>query len=272
MASFVDSHVHLADAAFADDVQDVIARARASGARALVAIGETPDTARRSLALARAFPGYVYTTAGMHPNAAQEWDDARDAAAIRELIAEGAVAVGECGLDYFYDSTPRSIQLAVLDAQLAIAAESGKPIVLHTREAESDTMEFLKRAAAHNVRGVLHCFTGTIALAEAGIAAGWYVSFSGIITFRKWTDVALLQAIPLKRLLVESDAPYLAPVPHRGKRNESAFVARTLEHLATVRNMDVDVLGDITIQNTIDLFGIDVGSSDTLLNRSHTTP
>jgi TatD DNase family protein len=187
---------------------------------------------------------------------------------LRALLAEGAVAVGECGLDYFYDNAPRATQRKVLDAQLDIAAETGKPIVLHTREAEDDTAAFLQRAAAKGVRGVLHCFTGTLPLAMAGISAGWYVSFSGIITFRKWTDTALLQAVPLDRLLVESDAPYLAPVPHRGKRNESAFVARTLEHLASVRGIDTDALGNATMQNTVDLFQIDVRNSDSILNRS----
>jgi TatD DNase family protein len=268
LAHFIDSHVHLADAAFEHDVDEVIARARASGARALVAIGETPDTARRSSALATQYPGYVYWTAGMHPHHAADWQPNRDPQLLRSMLAEGAVAVGECGLDYFYDNAPRETQRLVLDAQLNIAAETGKPMVLHTREAEDDTMAFLQRATEQGVRGVLHCFTGSLQLAMAGISAGWYVSFSGIITFRKWTDTALLQAVPLHRLLVESDAPYLAPVPHRGKRNESAFVARTLEHLAQARGLDVDELGTVTMQNTVDLFGIDVGSSDSPFHRS----
>jgi TatD DNase family protein len=269
---FVDSHVHLADEAFENEVPDIIARARASGARALVAIGESPDAARRSMALAREYPGFVFSTAGVHPHTAADWDLDRDGSALRELLDKGAVAVGECGLDYFYDNAPRALQMAALDAQMEIAADTGKPLVLHTREAEDDTVDFLKRAAARGVRGVLHCFTGSTTLAQAGISAGWYVSFSGIITFRKWTDTALLQAIPLDRLLVESDAPYLAPVPHRGKRNEPAFVARTLEHLAGVRGMDVHDLGEITIRNTMELFAIDVVDSDAFFNRSHSSP
>lgn len=271
MTAFVDSHVHLADSAFAGDIDDVITRARAAGARALVAIGESQDAAQRSIALARQHPGFVFATAGVHPHIAGEWQHERDTASLRQLLADGAVAVGECGLDYYYDNAPRDTQIAVLHAQLDIAAETAKPMVLHTREAETDTMAFLKRAASLNVRGVLHCFTGTPALAAAGIAAGWYVSFSGIITFRSWTDVTVLRDVPNDRLLVESDAPYLAPVPHRGKRNESAFVPRTLAHLAMVRDMDVDALGALTMQNTVELFGLDLRSPDYFTNQSSTT-
>jgi TatD DNase family protein len=166
------------------------------------------------------------------------------------------VAVGECGLDTHYAHAPRDKQIHALDSQLALAAELQKPIVLHTREAEADTAEFLKRAEAARVLGVLHCYTGSVALAEAALSVGWYVSFSGIITFKSWSDEALLRMVPGDRLLVESDAPYLAPVPHRGKRNESAFVTRTLARLAVVRGQDADALGWQTLRNTKMLFDL----------------
>ncbi|WP_373071230.1 TatD family hydrolase [Gemmatimonas sp.] len=256
MTVFSDSHVHLADPAFADEADAVIERARAAGARALVCIGESAATARRAQLLAARHAGFVFFTAGVHPHDAASWDEATDPQAIRDAVANGAVAVGECGLDTHYDHAPRERQLHALDAQLALAQELRKPIVLHTREAEADTFEFLRRAEIANVRGVLHCFTGSIALAEAALTVGWYVSFSGIITFKSWTDEALLRAVPDDRLLAESDAPYLAPVPHRGKRNESAFVSLTLARLAAVRGQQVEALGWQTLRNTKELFDL----------------
>lgn len=258
---FIDSHVHLADAAFASDVDEVVTRARAAGARALVCIGESPEAAPRARELASRYPAFVYHTSGVHPHDASTWDSARHSEEIRQAVSLGAVAVGECGLDYFYDNSPREQQRRALHAQLDLAGELGRPLVLHTRDAEEDTRAFLREAAAANVKGVLHCFTGTLSLAEDGLAAGWYVSFSGIITFRKWTDIELLRAIPDDRLLVETDAPYLAPVPYRGKRNEPAYVAQTLAHLASVRDVALHDLAVKTIANTCALFGITPGSS-----------
>jgi TatD DNase family protein len=256
MTVFADSHVHLADPAFADEADAVIQRARAEGARALVCIGESAATARRARELADRHAGFVFFTAGVHPHDAASWDDVSDPQAIREAVAHGAVAVGECGLDTHYAHAPRDRQIHALDAQLALAAELQKPMVLHTREAEADTAEFLQRAEAARVRGVLHCYTGSVALAEAALSVGWYISFSGIITFKSWADDALLRMVPGDRLLVESDAPYLAPVPHRGKRNESAFVTRTLARLAVVRGQEVDDLGWQTLRNTKMLFDL----------------
>ncbi len=263
MGVFADSHVHLADAAFTDDVDAVVERARAAGARALVCIGESPAAALRAQAIARRHQGLVFHSCGVHPHDAASWDSDRDGAAIRAAAAAGAVAVGECGLDYHYDTALPSDQRAVLSAQLGLAAELSLPIVLHTRDAEADTEAFLEEAASAGVSGVLHCFTGSAALAEAGLRAGWFVSFSGIVTFRSWTDTALLRFVPDDRLLVESDGPYLAPVPHRGKRNEPAFVSLTLAHLASVRGISVDALGFTALANTRRLFALPTPLADT---------
>jgi TatD DNase family protein len=195
----------------------------------------------------------------VHPHDANTWDDERDGAAIREAVADGAVAIGECGLDNHYDHAPRLQQRRALDAQVALAAELGRPVVLHTRDAEADTVDMLREAASAGVQGVLHCFSGSVALAEAGLAAGWYVSFSGIITFKKFTDDALLRLVPEDRLLIESDAPYLAPVPHRGKRNESAYVGVTLARLAEARGTDSRRLGQQLVRNTCALFKLPSG-------------
>ncbi|MFY7923184.1 MAG: TatD family hydrolase [Gemmatimonas sp.] len=254
--SYADSHVHLASEAFTADVDATIERARAAGARALVCIGESPAAARRARSIAARHPDLVFHTCGVHPHDAADWDDARDADAVREAVAHGAVAVGECGLDYHYDHAPRAVQRRTLDAQLALAAELRRPIVLHTREAEADTHAMLLGAASAGVRGVLHCFTGSSALAEAGLAAGWYVSFSGIVTFRNWTDFELLAMVPDDRLLVESDAPYLAPVPFRGKRNESSWVPHTIRRLAEVRGGLATHLAEHTLRNARAFFSL----------------
>ncbi len=255
---FADSHVHLADAAFEHEADAAIERARAAGARALVCIGESPAAAVRAQAIAARHPGLVFHTGGVHPHDAATWDAERDAAAIREAVSLGAVAIGECGLDYHYDTAPRAQQRAVVDAQVMLAAELARPIVLHTRDAEGDTRDLLREAGRAGVRGVLHCFTGSLALAEAGLEAGWYVSFSGIVTFRSWTDLALLQTIPDDRLLVESDAPYLAPVPHRGKRNESAWVPHTIARLASVRDTTPERLAALTLANSAQFFSLPI--------------
>jgi TatD DNase family protein len=256
--TWADSHVHLASTAFTDDVEAVIERARAAGARALVCIGESPDAATRARALAARYPDLVFHTSGVHPHDAALWDDQKNPAAIREAVALGAVAVGECGLDYHYDHAPRDVQRRTLNAQLALAAELKRPVVLHTRDAEDDTHDMLRDAAAAGIVGVLHCYTGSVALAEAGVAAGWYVSFSGIVTFRNWTDLALLQMVPDDRLLVESDAPYLAPIPNRGKRNESAWVPHTIQRLATARGTDPETIAALTLRNTRRFFDLPI--------------
>jgi TatD DNase family protein len=253
---FIDSHAHLADAAFSGDRDAVISRARSSGALAIVCIGESLEAAETAAALAANNRGFVFSTAGVHPHDAAVFEPARDIPALRRHLRNGAVAVGECGLDYHYDNSPRDAQLAAFSAQLALAAEEGRPVVVHTREAEDDTRAAVTSASEAGVAGVLHCFTGSHALAEHALSAGWYISFSGIVTFRKWTDLDLLRLVPADRLLVESDSPYLAPVPFRGKRNEPAWVSHTLNRIAEARAVDPEELGRATAENARRLFGL----------------
>jgi len=256
MAAFIDSHTHLADPAFDDDRDAVIARAREAGALALVCIGESIDAARRAQAISQRHAGVVYWTAGIHPHDAAAFDASRDIPALDRCLTDGAVAVGECGLDYHYDNAPRDAQRAAVRAQLALAARRARPVVIHTRDAEDDTRAAIADAAAANVIGVLHCYTGSAALAEFAIERGWYISFSGIITFKKFTDDALLALVPLPRLLVESDAPYLAPVPYRGKRNEPAWVPLTIARLSRARAAPPDELAAATADNARRFFGL----------------
>jgi TatD DNase family protein len=252
----VDSHAHLADPAFDADREAVIERAVAAGFETIVCIGESLAAADRASRLAGAHPALIAYTAGVHPHDAAEFDAPRDIGAIRGHIAAGAVAVGECGLDYHYDHSPRDAQRAAFGAQLALAREVARPVVVHTREAEADTTAMVTDAGGVGVIGVLHCYTGSHALAEAALDVGWYVSFSGIVTFKKWDDDALLRLVPADRLLVESDAPYLAPVPNRGKRNEPAWVAHTVAHLARVRGVDRDELAARTAANARAFFNL----------------
>jgi TatD DNase family protein len=251
---FIDSHAHLADPAFDADRDAVIARAFENGAGAVVCIGESIDAAARARAIAAAHPGRIAFTAGVHPHDAAAFDAARDIPALAALLDAGAVAVGECGLDYHYDHSPRELQRAAFRAQLELAAARRVPVVVHTREAEEDTRAMITAAAG--VTGVLHCYTGTAALAAHALSAGWSVSFSGIVTFKKWMDDDLLRLVPDDRLLVESDSPFLAPVPHRGKRNEPSFVPLTIARLAQARGQSAEHVAAITMANARRFFGL----------------
>jgi TatD DNase family protein len=253
---FVDSHAHLADAAFTGDRDAVVSRARDAGALAIVCIGESLATAAVAAQIAADNPRFVFATAGIHPQDAAAFEASRDIPKLRGLLTASAVAVGECGLDYHYDNSPREAQRAAFSAQIALAEEVGKPVVVHTRDAEDDTRSIIRDARDRGVIGVLHCYTGTHSLAEFALDAGWYVSFAGIVTFKKWTDDDLLRLVPRDRLLVESDSPYLAPVPFRGKRNEPAWVAHTLSKVAAARGDDPLELGRATSENARRLFGL----------------
>jgi TatD DNase family protein len=258
METFIDSHAHLADEAFDGDSDAVVARARQTGAAAIVCIGASIDQAHAAETVARRHAGVVFWTAGVHPHDAASFDAARDLETLRACMTRGAVAVGECGLDYHYDHSPRDVQRRVFAHQLALAKACDKPVVVHTREAEDDTRGMIVEAGQEGVRGVLHCYTGSHALAQAALDVGWYVSFSGIVTFKKWTDDALIRLVPANRLLAESDAPYLAPVPHRGKRNESAWVTFTIAKLAAARDEPVAQVARQVTDNAKTLFSLHV--------------
>jgi len=250
-AVLIDSHAHLAGAKFDADREVVLQRAWDAGLAHVVVIGETSTHARD---LARRDPARLSFTAGVHPHEAEGFDPDRDIPLLRTLVADGAVAIGECGLDYHYDHSPRERQRDAFSRQLELAAETALPVVVHTRDAEDDTAAIIADWSARGVVGVLHCFTGTVDLARVAIDVGWYVSISGIATFRNWDRDDVVAMIPDRQLLVETDAPYLAPVPHRGRRNESSFLPATVERLAIVRGTDPITLATLTARNAIRFF------------------
>ena len=248
----IDSHAHLTDERFADDLDATIERAAAAGVQRIVTIGSDVEDSRAAVALAERKPE-VYATVGIHPHVAAE-ADAEAFPILRALAASPrVVAIGEMGLDFFYDNSPREAQREAFIRQLRLARELELPAVVHTREADEQT-ETILRQDATGVRGVLHCFTGGRQLMETALELGWYISFSGLITFGKYADAELLRAVPAERFLVETDSPYLAPAPHRGKRNEPAYVARVAARAAELRGDDPKGFAALTARNAREFY------------------
>jgi TatD DNase family protein len=254
--ALIDAHCHLGDAAFDVDRDAVLARADAAGVTHVVVIGSTLDDSETVAALAKSRPG-LSATAGVHPHEAHTWSAEAEGRLRVLLAAPAVVAVGETGLDYHYEHSSRAAQRAAFDAQLALAAELGKPAVVHARDADDDVAAAL---AGTRATVVLHSFNGGPKLFEAGLAIGAYFSFSGMITFKNWAQAERLAACPADRLLVETDAPYLAPVPHRGRRNEPAFVREVALAMARVRGVEPDETARGTTANARRVFGAAVAT------------
>ena len=237
----IDSHCHLADEAFEADLAEVVGRAREAGLRhalCVLAAGNAAE-ARRADRVSALWPELRFA-AGVHPHEAGRFAEqpGNVVDVVRAALADraGVRAIGEIGLDYHYDVAPRPVQQAVFGRQVALARELALPIVIHTREATDDTFAILREAGGGEVRGVFHCFSGDADMARAALDLGFYVSFAGVVTFPRAEDVrGAARIVPLDRLLVETDAPYLAPVPHRGQRNEPARVVHVVEAVARLR-------------------------------------
>jgi TatD DNase family protein len=252
--TLVDSHCHLDDKQFSADRDQTIARAQAAGVETMLAIGtgDGPPDLETAIRLAERYP-FIFATIGVHPHdASKATPETFDR--LRRLAAHPkVVALGEIGLDYHYDFSPRDIQRSVFVDQLAIAAGTRLPIVIHTREAWDDTMDIL-RAHWHGP-GVMHCFTGAPQQARQALDLGFHLAFGGVITFPKAGPTReSARATPLDRLLVETDCPYLAPIPHRGKRNEPAYLLDTVKYLADLRGADPAEISDATTRNFRALF------------------
>lgn len=260
---FVDSHAHIDGPEFDADRDEVIQRARDAGVSLILNVG-TGDP--HSGALERAVDlasrsENVYAALGTHPHDARLYDDAAEDK-IRKLISDNsrAIAWGEIGLDFHYDNSPREVQVEVFRSQLRSARELNVPVVIHTREAEVETIEALRTEwSGSELPGVMHCFSGSQSLAEKAIELGMLISFSGILTFKKADDLRhIAQQLPLDHLLIETDCPYLTPVPYRGKRNEPAYVVEVARCLAELREISLEEVGQITTANFARLFGLAV--------------
>jgi TatD DNase family protein len=252
--TLVDTHCHLGDEAFGVDRPVVIARAARAGVQHVVVIGESVEGSERAAALARDRAG-LSATAGVHPHDASSWD-AETGGRLRALLARPEiVAVGETGLDYHYEHSPRAAQRHAFEAQLALAAELGLPVVVHARDADDDMATMLRTWGRRVPAIVLHSFAGSQAIFSAAMDVGAYFSFSGMITFKNWMPMVQPSACPGNRLLVETDAPYLAPVPHRGRRNEPGYVRDVADALARQRGETPDQIARTTSENAARVFG-----------------
>jgi TatD DNase family protein len=251
----VDSHCHLDFPDFSDDLDLILERARAAGIGRLVSIGTRVQNYAHVLSIAERFED-VFCSVGTHPHNAHEESDVTAADLLRLAEHPKVVAIGEAGLDYHYNNSPREAQVAGLGVHIAAARESGLPLVIHAREADEDLAAILQYETGKGTfPAVLHCFSSGRNLAEAGVRLGLYVSFSGILTFGSAAALRdIARDVPAERILVETDAPYLAPQPHRGRRNEPAFVVNTAAMLAKVRGVSPEAIAAQTTENFFRLF------------------
>ncbi len=253
----IDSHCHIDDARFDADREVMMTRARAAGVEHFVTIGCDLETSRAAVALAQRASVHLLRRSGVHPHEVklieEDWYDE-----LRSLArSDRVVAYGEIGLDYHYDHSPRDVQRIRFREQIQLARELKLPIVIHTREAQEDTITILKEEKASELGGVFHCFSGDAWLAKDALDLGFYLSFSGVVTFQNAVMLReIVKTVPLDRILVETDSPYLTPAPHRGKRNEPAYVRQVAEKIAEIHGIDMEKVEEATTQNTKRLFQI----------------
>jgi TatD DNase family protein len=260
---FVDSHAHIDGPEFDSDREQAIQRARDAGVAAILNVG-TGDphggALERAVELAERHQD-IYAAVGTHPHDARLFDDKAEQR-IGSLIRQSSrvIAWGEIGLDFHYDNSPRDVQMKVFGRQLELARDARLPVIIHTREAEAETIEIVKSGwAGSNLPGIMHCFSGSLALAQQAIELGFSISFSGILTFKKAEDLrAVARQVPLDRLLIETDCPFLAPVPFRGKRNEPAYVVEVARCLAGIHGLEVEEIARITSENFTTLFNLPI--------------
>lgn len=252
--SYFDTHAHYTDARFDDDRDEVLRALPEAGVPLVLVPGCDAETSRQALALAERYP-FVWAAAGIHPHEAAH-ETPGDSDALRALLRnERVVAVGEVGLDYHYDFSPRGVQLDCFRRQMALAREFSLPVIIHDREAHADTLAVVREYP--DVRGVFHCYSGSLESAKILVALGYCISFTGVITFknaRKLLDVAAW--LPDDRILLETDAPYMAPEPHRGRRNDSRYLPLVCEALARARGVEPKALARLTLENGKKLFGM----------------
>jgi TatD DNase family protein len=251
---YFDSHAHLDDRAFRDDREEILDGLTDAGVGYLMNIGCDLPSSLRSIDLAHRFP-FIWAAVGSHPDDAAQVNDVRIALYRQMCSDERVKAIGEIGLDYHYEDPPREIQLPAFRKQLELAAELDLPVIVHEREAHADGMELIREFPT--VTGVFHCYSGAVEMAKELVSRGWYIGFTGVITFknaRKAVEVA--QTIPLDRILIETDCPYMAPEPHRGRRNDSRWVPLVAQKIAELRGLSPETVEQATTENAMRLFRI----------------
>ena len=270
-AFLVDTHCHLTVKDFDQDCEQVIERALESGVHKIVVPGLDLESSQEALRLAEVHPS-IYAAVGIHPHNAKNWD-ATYKEQIQSLVKSSkVVAIGEIGLDFYRNLSPKDVQLNVFQSQLEIAAELNLPVIIHNREATSDIINILgrwseERGSFENGLGVLHAFSSDLATAIKMIDAGFYIGIAGPITYKNAHSLReIVKELPLSRILVETDAPYLTPYPHRGKRNEPAYVTLVAKYLSDILRQDYKSLAQITSENAVGLFGLRNGTNRSTLH------
>jgi TatD DNase family protein len=254
---FADSHTHIDLSEFDSDRPAILKRAAEAGVERMLLVAQADDSAGLDRGLATARDHGLKASGGLHPHEAIHWTDALGARLESLAVAKTISAIGEIGLDFHYDHSPRDRQEEVFRLQLRLAKKVKLPVIIHTREADELTIRILQEEKAEETGGVIHCFTGTQALADAALALGFFISFSGIACFTNAGPLrAIAATVPLDRFLVETDCPFLAPPPHRGKRNEPAFVVDVARRMAEVKGVPLEELGAATVRNFDRLFGV----------------
>lgn len=252
----VDTHAHLTADVFQDDLESVLVRSQEAGVTRIVCIGDRYDSSRQAVAMASAYPS-LWATVGVHPHQASEAGDELESTLLALAEEPRVVAIGETGLDYHYDFAPRDVQQDVFRRHIRVAKEVGLPIVVHNRESGDDVLRLLEEEDGTAVGGVLHCFWGTPEEAQRALDMGFYLGVGGSITFKNNDALReLVATLPLERLIVETDAPYLTPVPHRGQRNEPAYTRLSALELATVKGVSFEDVARTTSDNAARLFGL----------------
>lgn len=257
MLPLIDSHAHIDFKGYDEDRDACVLRAREAGVQIIVNVGNgdiREGSHEKAQQIADAYP-FIYTTVGVHPHDASLYSDELERRLLELAKHPKVIAWGECGLDYYYDHSPRDVQRRVFIRQLELAKRLSLPVIIHTRDAEADTEAILKQHWTTGLRGVLHCFTGSYELASAGVEMGLLVSFSGVITFKKSTELRkVAERLPLDSLLVETDCPFLSPEPYRGRRNEPVRVVEVARALAEARGCALEEVAAATTANFFRLF------------------
>lgn len=257
----IDTHTHLDFDQYDGDRKNVIFRAKENNVKAMITIGIDLETSKRSIEIAQQNPN-IFASIGIHPHDAGKATQ-EDINELEVLIDHPkVVAIGEVGLDFYHNLSPRDVQRKMLRMFLDWSLTKSYPLIVHTRDADDDILNIIREKSRTGWNGVFHCFSGDAKMAEQVLEMGFFISFTGNVTFKNSTSVHVMKTVPLEKLMVETDSPFMAPVPHRGKRNEPAYVNKVAQKIAEVKGLETDTVAQVTSQNAINLFGLKLQNED----------